>query len=302
MHCSCSPFPWWSLLLLATAAATCPLLGDGVTDAPTKAYLAPIVFHGRLVALARRGPAQQATFLVDKVFKSPQALAKSVVVEFAYRKNSSKCRGAPYTEGELQLANRYVVFAARRRQYRSKMIAVTQPEPYSKRKAVSRVLCANCAKAPSIRGLNDVKVDIFSKLKLKCRISGNPPPKVVWFKNGLKLKADGRIKLRSKRRYSHLIINRVSLDDAGHYKCIAKNILGNATAFANVIAATTTTESPFWQLRKDPCPRRNFCLNGGVCIYFAVVKEYACECADGYGGQRCETKVISTLSIDFQGE
>ncbi|GFR01776.1 pro-neuregulin-2, membrane-bound isoform [Trichonephila clavata] len=160
------------------------------------------------------------------------------------------------------------------------------------------------AKAPSIKGLSDVKADLHSKLKLKCRISGNPPPKVVWFKNGLKLKADGRIKLRSKRRYSHLIINRVSLEDAGHYKCIAKNVLGNATAFANVIAvnATTTTESPFWQLRKDPCPRRNFCLNGGICIYFAIVKEYACECADGYGGQRCETKVISTLSIDFQGE
>ncbi|GFX30520.1 pro-neuregulin-2, membrane-bound isoform [Trichonephila clavipes] len=155
------------------------------------------------------------------------------------------------------------------------------------------------AKAPSIKGLSDVKADLHSKLKLKCRISGNPPPKVVWFKNGLKLKADGRIKLRSKRRYSHLIINRVSLEDEGHYKCIAKNVLGNATAFANVIAdnATTTTESPFWQLRKDPCPRRNFCLNGGICIYFAIVKEYACECADGYGGQRCETKVISTLSI-----
>ncbi|GFX30509.1 uncharacterized protein TNCV_3461601 [Trichonephila clavipes] len=151
MQCSCSPFPWWSLLLLATAAAaTCPLLGAGVTDAPTKAYLAPIVFHGRLVALARRGPAQQATFRVDKVFKGSQTIGKSVVVEFAYRKNSTKCRGAPYIEGQLQLANRYVVFAARRRQHRSKMIAVTQPEPYSKRKAVSKVLCANCGEWISI--------------------------------------------------------------------------------------------------------------------------------------------------------
>ncbi|GIX79242.1 uncharacterized protein CDAR_422441 [Caerostris darwini] len=146
MQCSCSHFPWWSLLLLVTAAAaTCPLLGTGVADAPTKAYLAPVVFHGRLVDLARRGPAQQATFRVDKVFKGPQALAKSaVVIEFAFRKNSSKCRGAPYTEGQLQLDSRYVVFAARRRQHRSKMIAVAQPEPYSKRKSVSKVLCANC--------------------------------------------------------------------------------------------------------------------------------------------------------------
>ncbi|GIY81984.1 pro-neuregulin-2, membrane-bound isoform [Caerostris extrusa] len=164
------------------------------------------------------------------------------------------------------------------------------------------------AKAPSIRGLNDVKIGIHSKLKLKCRISGNPPPKVVWFKNGLRLKADGRIKLRSKRRYSHLVINRVSLEDAGQYKCLAKNILGNATAFANVIAATATTESPFWQLRKDPCPRRNFCLNGGYASILRSLKNMHANiplhsrCADGYGGQRCETKVISTLSIDFQGE
>ncbi|GIY81994.1 uncharacterized protein CEXT_231411 [Caerostris extrusa] len=153
----CSPVKFITarIVVLGTPAAATSLGGahqigatrmrTGVADAPTKAYLAPVVFHGRLVDLARRGPAQQATFRVDKVFKGPQALAKSaVVIEFAFRKNSSKCRGAPYTEGQLELDSRYVVFAARRRQHRSKMIAVAQPEPYSKRKSVSKVLCANC--------------------------------------------------------------------------------------------------------------------------------------------------------------
>ncbi|XP_042905165.1 pro-neuregulin-2, membrane-bound isoform isoform X2 [Parasteatoda tepidariorum] len=301
MQCS---FPllccWWCLLLLTAhseaRSAPCPLIG--AKDVSTKAYLSPLVFHGRLLALDRRGPAiLQATFRVDKVFKGgPLKSGATAPVEFAIRFSPSRCRGAPYQEGELQLAERYVVFAAWRRPRR--MIAVARPEPYSKRKAVAKVLCPNCAKPPSIRGLVDERAKMHAKVKLKCRISGNPPPKVVWFKDGLKLKPDGRVKLRAKRKYSHLIINKANLSDIGEYECIATNVLGNATASATVSISTITTDSTLWPFVNEPCPKKNFCLNGGVCIYIAVVKEYACECAEGYGGQRCQNKAISTLSND----
>ncbi|XP_035219312.1 pro-neuregulin-2, membrane-bound isoform-like isoform X2 [Stegodyphus dumicola] len=291
MQCSLTFSCWWSLLLLATAvSAACPLIGAG-SDPQTKAYLAPVVFHGKLIALARRGPAQQATFRVGKVFKgsldSPNAL-----VEFAIRKNPARCRGVLYPKGKLQLQERYVVFAAWRRR---KMIAVDEPEAYSKRKAVAKVLCQNCAGAPTVRGLNDINVQVNSKLKLTCILSGNPPPRVVWFKDELRIRADkSHIKVRSKRRNSHLVINKVMLEDGGLYKCLAKNILGNATASATVNVTLTETDSVHGDI--VPCPRRNFCLNGGVCYLYASIQEYICECAEGYTGQRCEKKAISTLS------
>ncbi|KAG8183108.1 hypothetical protein JTE90_024419 [Oedothorax gibbosus] len=144
---SCSTLFSQLLLLLTTAAAgaaPCPTLATALS-APGKALLAPIVFHGRLSGLARRGTAvQQATFKIDKVLKGNLFLKPEsgfAVVEFSLR-NSSRCRGAPFDEQGLRLGHRYVVFAAKKK--RQRMIAVAAPEPYAKRRAVARVLCADC--------------------------------------------------------------------------------------------------------------------------------------------------------------
>lgn len=151
MQCSC-PLPRTLLPLLLPllaaaaalippAAAACPVLGPGA-DPQTKAYLAPLVFHGTLTALERKGPVFRATFRVDRALKGLQSGQQSdVVVEFALRQNPARCRGSTLAGGDLELRQRYIVFAAWRRK---KMIAVARPEDYTKKKAISRVLCEKC--------------------------------------------------------------------------------------------------------------------------------------------------------------
>lgn len=137
------------LLLLTAAVLGCPLVPPH--QGPLgKALLAPVVFHGRLSGLARRGPAvQQATFKVDRVLKGLASDARFAVVEFSLRKRNAsasggggRCRGWPFDEKGLRLGARFVVFAAKKR--RQRMVAVAAPEPYARRRAVARVLCADC--------------------------------------------------------------------------------------------------------------------------------------------------------------
>lgn len=140
--------PLLAAALVPPTFAACPVLGPGA-DAQTKAYLAPFVFHGTLTALARRGPTLRATFRVDRALKGQQQ-RPDVVVEFALRENPARCRGASLAGVDLSLLQRYIVFAAWRRK---KMIAVASPEEYSKRKAVSRVLCNQCGECMQINFL-----------------------------------------------------------------------------------------------------------------------------------------------------
>lgn len=134
--------PLSGLLLLTAAVLGCPLVPPHQGPL-TKALLAPVVFHGRLSGLARRGPAvQQATFKIDRVLKGLATDTRFAVVEFSLRNSTGRCRGWPFDEKGLRLGTRYVVFAAKKR--RQRMVAVAAPEPYAKRRAVARVLCADC--------------------------------------------------------------------------------------------------------------------------------------------------------------
>ncbi|KAH0816163.1 hypothetical protein GEV33_006630 [Tenebrio molitor] len=42
---------------------------------------------------------------------------------------------------------------------------------------------------------------------------------------------------------------------------------------------------------------RVYCRNGGTCFYEEVIKEYSCECANGYRGRRCEEKSSDQSSM-----
>ncbi|KAM5248409.1 myosin-binding protein C, cardiac-type [Ctenodactylus gundi] len=63
---------------------------------------------------------------------------------------------------------------------------------------------------------------------LCCAVRGNPKPKISWFKNGLDLGADARIRTFSKQGVLTLEIRRPCPFDGGVYVCRATNLQGEA--------------------------------------------------------------------------
>ncbi|KAM9765062.1 immunoglobulin superfamily DCC subclass member 4 isoform 2-T2 [Menidia menidia] len=64
-----------------------------------------------------------------------------------------------------------------------------------------------------------------------CNSSGEPPPVLLWLKNGRPIKSFRRMKTQSP---GVLIINQLALPDGGYYQCIANNGLGTACATAKL--------------------------------------------------------------------
>lgn len=71
-----------------------------------------------------------------------------------------------------------------------------------------------------------------------CSVQGCPPPKVMWFKDGVPLRAPTHpwnYTLRQRFGLYTLEVRRCSPEDAGKYKVVAKSALGQATTFATLV-------------------------------------------------------------------
>ncbi len=55
-------------------------------------------------------------------------------------------------------------------------------------------------------------------LKIRCKVGGNPAPRVDWFKDGLPI-GGFRTRIRNKRRRSTLRIRDLQGRDSGNYSC-----------------------------------------------------------------------------------
>ena len=64
-------------------------------------------------------------------------------------------------------------------------------------------------------------------LSLKCTVTGDPEPQVVWLKDGQTLSSSDIIDLRYKQGLASLTINEVFPEDEGVYTCKATNSLGS---------------------------------------------------------------------------
>ena len=65
-----------------------------------------------------------------------------------------------------------------------------------------------------------------------CTVDGNPPPSVIWTKEGEELKpaANWRFNLSSAGNNHSLILTDIQRSDAGQYRCLASNSDGNLTS------------------------------------------------------------------------
>lgn len=70
---------------------------------------------------------------------------------------------------------------------------------------------------------------------LECRIKETPSQVVEWFKNGVKLKENRRVKTEVKNGIAKLIISQVRTDDKGDYKITVRNDSGSSKSTANLV-------------------------------------------------------------------
>ncbi|XP_077987259.1 uncharacterized protein LOC144441887 [Glandiceps talaboti] len=82
-----------------------------------------------------------------------------------------------------------------------------------------------------IRSPTNKTVQVGMKVTLSCEASGFPIPTYTWWKNGKPIDADNstRIRIDSLETTNRLLINATILEDSGHYRCVATNLLGEVT-------------------------------------------------------------------------
>ena len=82
-----------------------------------------------------------------------------------------------------------------------------------------------------VKPLSNLTRDAGETVRLKCEFSGNPIPKVSWFKHEAPIEPEkGKIQIKFSRMRDHqdrvrarLIINRLDTHDIGYYRCEASN-------------------------------------------------------------------------------
>ncbi|KAL1454908.1 hypothetical protein WDU94_009037, partial [Cyamophila willieti] len=153
-----------------------------------------------------------------------------------------------------------------------------------------------------VSGLRNVSVKLRQNLRLVCRCKGNPLPAVSWFKDNVEITTSKRLKIQFKKKRSTLIITRIRSEDAGRYECRGTGVHKDVvSAFAEVsINLRPDSTTTLWPLVGGPCPLDSYCLNGGSCTYYDTVGELVCQCAEGYKGQRCESKDVYNRSSMYK--
>ncbi|XP_028846713.1 obscurin-like protein 1 isoform X10 [Denticeps clupeoides] len=87
---------------------------------------------------------------------------------------------------------------------------------------------------------------------LKCQISGDPRPAVIWERNNEKVHPGGRYRVFEDGNIYNLIITGVTTEDSGQYICKAKNCIGETYAAATL---KVEGEAQEMELREENKPR-----------------------------------------------
>ncbi|XP_039525086.1 obscurin-like protein 1 [Pimephales promelas] len=97
-----------------------------------------------------------------------------------------------------------------------------------------------------------VVVQSGTEAVLKCQISGDPRPAVIWERNNEKIHPEGRYRVFEDGNVYNLIITSVTKEDSGQYICKAKNCIGETYAAATLKVEGEAQEMEF---REENKPR-----------------------------------------------
>ncbi|KAL3315722.1 hypothetical protein Ciccas_005642 [Cichlidogyrus casuarinus] len=80
------------------------------------------------------------------------------------------------------------------------------------------------------RYLERFKVNVLSEMKLECPAFGMPKPTITWYHNGAPISSYSRPSTRFMfQEDKQVLVLTVNQDDAGQYRCVARNMAGNIT-------------------------------------------------------------------------
>ncbi|GFT24212.1 obscurin [Trichonephila clavipes] len=87
---------------------------------------------------------------------------------------------------------------------------------------------------PFVGQLHAIDAVVGKPIVFEAKVTGNPQPKIEWFKNDAKLESSPHVKLSEEENKAILIIEAAKLDDAGEYKLTASNDQGEDSSSATV--------------------------------------------------------------------
>ncbi|XP_014358630.1 protein vein isoform X1 [Papilio machaon] len=286
----------WALLCLAGGLAAPRRLYCERADVAWRAYRAPAAFEARVQSLAHDAATVQVRRVLRRQGRWPR---EDSILRLELPREPLECSG----RFEVPLENRknYIVFAER---HGHAAVALGPPLRRTAKlmRRVRAVYRQGYSSPARVEAMSDVRVSRGGRVRVECRASGRPPPRISWYKDG-KPVADialRRFRVQNYRRRSVLVIRHARKEDAARYECRAQGATGPpAVASANVTVLLPAAAPPDTASLGAPCPMpdpASYCLNGGTCLYFELVQEQACKCPEGFNGQRCENKDVSNRS------
>ncbi|XP_048868536.1 obscurin-like isoform X15 [Brienomyrus brachyistius] len=89
-----------------------------------------------------------------------------------------------------------------------------------------------------IQELTDQAVSLGQKVLLRCRMTGHPAPDIQWYKEARRLKSNNQVRLAIvDRELLSLTIFSAKEDDLGSYRCVASNVMGQASTSCTLIVS-----------------------------------------------------------------
>ena len=85
---------------------------------------------------------------------------------------------------------------------------------------------------------------------LPCNVTGIPPPVVTWYKDEIEIQSRSNFLSQFQLQGNNLVINNVTEDDAGYFKCRAQNYL-NYTE--QLVFLKVTGMNPYLRILKLIC-------------------------------------------------
>ena len=87
-----------------------------------------------------------------------------------------------------------------------------------------------------------------SSVTIKCNVTGFPPPRVTWTKDGELISSDFRVLVRGDTA----TILELKAQDEGAYRCLASNVLGSDSVGSHVTSVGKLRQKSFRVDQSDP--------------------------------------------------